>query len=146
MTASQPEAADFASPALTEALFYEAFAQLNTGLMEQVWFDSEQAYCVHPGGHPLYGRQAVMESWRSMFQGAQPLVLFYKLLHEQVWDDLAIHLVEERLSSRDGSHQGLIMASNCYVRTDTGWRLFSHHGSSVGLPRKADAEPPTRVH
>jgi ketosteroid isomerase-like protein len=138
--------ADFASPALAEALFYEAFSQLNIGLMEQVWFDSEQAYCVHPGGHPLYGHQAVLESWRGMFQGVQPLVLFYKVLHQQEWDDLAIHLVEERLSSRDGSRQGLIMASNCYVRSEAGWRLFSHHGSSVALPGKADPEPPPQVH
>lgn len=146
MKASQTEMADFASPALAEALFYEAFAQLDVGLMERVWFDSEQTYCVHPGGHPLYGHRAVLESWRGMFQGAQPLVVFYKVLHQQAWDDQVIHLVEERLSSKDGSHQGLIMASNCYVRTEAGWRLFSHHGSSVNLPRKADTQPPAQVH
>ncbi len=146
MDASQSELEDFASPALVEAFFYEAFAQLDGELMSRVWFDSEQAYCVHPGGHPLYGHQAVVESWRSMFQGAQPLVLFYKVLHKQEWDDLAIHLVEERLSSRDGRHQGLIMASNCYVRTQEGWRLFSHHGSSVSLPRKSTPDSSPRVH
>lgn len=146
MTANRPDTSDFASPALAEALFYEAFAQIDAGLMERVWFDSEQAYCVHPGGTPLYGHSAVLESWRNMFEGAQPLVLFYKVLHRQEWGDLAIHLVEERLSSRDGSHQGLIMASNCYVRSENGWRLFSHHGSAVSLSRKEEPESPPRVH
>lgn len=146
MTEPQLQAADFASPALVEALFYEAFARINMELMAQVWLDSERAYCVHPGGRPLLGSGEVLKSWRNMFQDAQPLVLFYKVLHRQEWADFAVHLVEERLSSRDGSRQGLVVATNCYVKTDEGWRLFSHHGSSCSLPRPTAAEEPPQLH
>jgi ketosteroid isomerase-like protein len=146
MSEAQPGNSDFASPALVEALFYEAFAQLGMDLMSRVWVDSEQAFCVHPGGRPLLGSQAVLASWRGMFQGAQPLVLFYKVVHKQEWGDLAVHLVEERLSSKDATHQGLVMASNCYVKTDGGWRLFSHHGSSLSLPQPSVPEAPPQMH
>jgi ketosteroid isomerase-like protein len=146
MSDPQTQAADFASPALVEALFYEAFAQLNADLMAQVWHDSERAYCVHPGGRPLLGRGAVLESWRGIFQGAQPLVLVYKVLHRQEWGGFAVHLVEERLSPRDGGRQGLVLASNCYVKTDEGWRLFSHHGSSRSLSRPTTVEEPPQFH
>ncbi|MEJ2455097.1 MAG: nuclear transport factor 2 family protein [Candidatus Thiodiazotropha sp.] len=146
MNESQPQASDFASPALVEALFYEAFAQIDMALMTRVWLDSERAYCVHPGGQPLLGSRAVLESWHSMFQGAQSLVLFYKVLNREEWGDLAIHLVEERLSSRDGSQHGLVMATNCYVKTGDGWRLFSHHGSSLSLPRPKQPEASPQIH
>jgi len=146
MPEKQPQTSDFASSALVEALFYEAFAQIDAGLMAAVWLDSEQTYCVHPGGRPLIGYERVLQSWRGMFEGAEPLVLFYKVLHKREWGEMAIHLVEERLSSRDGSHQGLVLASNCYVRTELGWRLFSHHGSSLSLPRSTSPEAPQQVH
>jgi len=146
MPETQPRSSDFASPALVEALFYEAFAQIDAGLMAALWLDSGETYCVHPGGRALIGYQAVQQSWRGMFQGAEPLVLFYKVLHKREWGEMAVHLVEERLSSRDGSHQGLVLATNCYVRTEQGWRLFSHHGSSLNLPRPATPEAPLQVH
>jgi ketosteroid isomerase-like protein len=146
MNESQARTSDFASSALVEALFYEAFAQIDMRLMTRVWLDSERAYCVHPGGRPLLGSGTVLESWRSMFQGAQPLVLFYKVLNREERGDFAIHLVEERLSSRDGSQQGLVMATNCYVKTGDGWRLLSHHGSSLSLPRTKQPEPSPQIH
>ncbi len=147
MPVIKPQVSDFASPALVEALFYEAFARIDAALMNAVWLDSGETYCVHPGGQPLIGYETVLRSWRGMFQGAQPLVLFYKVLHKREWGEMAVHLVEERLSSRDGSHQGLVLASNCYVRTEQGWRLFSHHGSSLALPRPTTPpEAPQQVH
>lgn len=146
MKEAQSKAPDFASSALTEALFYEAFAQLDADLMARVWVDSEQAFCVHPGGRPLVGHRAVVKSWRNMFQGAQPLALFYKLLHRQEWEGLAVHLVEERLSSGDGTHRGVVLASNCYVETTMGWRLFSHHGSVLQPPPSTVSTGATQLH
>ncbi len=140
MTMQKSKAADFASSALVEALFYEAFVQLDASLMAHLWHDSDQVFCIHPGARPLLGSRAVLESWRSMFQDAQPVVFFYKVLHKQELGDLAVHLVEEQISSHDGSLQGLVVASNCYVKTGKGWRLFSHHGSSLALPRPASPQ------
>lgn len=146
MGAKQAQKKSFESSAIAEAHFYEAFARLDAGLMSEVWLDSEATFCVHPGGAPLVGVQAVLDSWRGMFHGARPLVLFYKVVRKQVSENMALHLVEEKLSSEDGSQGGMVMASNCYLRTETGWRLLSHHGSPMSRAGTHSAEAPTRMH
>ena len=127
----------FASPGLAEAHFYEAFAQLDVERMRQVWLDSPDVFCVHPGAPVLLGVEAVLNSWGSMFRQAAPLALICKTLKTQVGDDLALHLVEERIGPKEGGHQGLVLASNCYVRSAQGWRLLSHHGSAVAQAASA---------
>jgi len=147
MSEKRQQEREYESSAMAEAHFYEAFARLDEDLMSEVWFDSDDAYCVHPGGQPLVGSQAVLESWRGMFRGGRPLVIFYKVIRKQVSDDMAMHLVEERLSSEDGRQRGLVMASNCYLRTVDGWRLVSHHGSPMSPDRSTpEPEMPARVH
>ena len=121
----------FASPALAEAHFYQAFAQLDIERMRQVWLDSPEVFCIHPGASVLLGVEAVLNSWRSMFNQAAPPALTYRVVKRQVRDDLALHLVEERISPQRGGRQGVVLASNCYVRSALGWRLLSHHGSAV---------------
>ena len=121
----------FASPAMAEAHFYQAFAQLDVESMQQVWLDSPEVFCVHPGAPALLGIGAVLNSWQSMFSQAAPLALSYKLIQHQAHKDIALHLVEESISPREGGRQGLVLASNCYVRSAQGWRLLSHHGSAV---------------
>lgn len=136
----------FESSAIAEAYFYEAFAQLDAELMAAVWSDSEAVFCLHPGGRPLLGKPTVLESWRKMFEGARPLVLSYLVVRQQVAGDMALHLVEERLSSADGRHRGLVMATNCYVRKGSGWYLLSHQGASLALPGSPVAEEPVMLH
>jgi len=123
----------FASSSVVEARFYEAFAQLDVDLMSAVWCDSETVFCLHPGGRTLLGIQAVMEGWRELFHGARPLVLSYQVIRKQVVGDMALHLVEERLSSGDGYHRGLVMATNCYLRMKGGWCLLSHQGTAMAI-------------
>ena len=146
MSGKQQPERTFESSAVAESYFYEAFAGLDAALMGEVWLDSDAAYCIHPGGQPLVGVERVLASWRGMFRDARPLALFYKVIRKQVNGDMAVHLVEERLSSEDGSRRGLVMASNCYLRTDAGWRLFSHHGSPMVPPDAPTQEASARVH
>ncbi|HEY6335991.1 MAG TPA: nuclear transport factor 2 family protein, partial [Alphaproteobacteria bacterium] len=48
--------------AVNEA-FYRAFADRDLTAMDKVWARVVEVACVHPGWAPLYGRDAVMESW-----------------------------------------------------------------------------------
>jgi hypothetical protein len=146
MNEKQSSARAFESSAIAESHFYEAFARLDAELMRDVWLDSESSYCIHPGGEPLVGVQRVIESWRNMFRGARPLALFYKVIRKQASGYMAVHLVEERLSSEDGRRRGLVMASNCYLRTTSGWRLFSHHGSPLVPPDASAHDASARMH
>lgn len=136
----------FESSAVAEAYFYEAFAQLDMDLMSAVWSDSDAVFCLHPGGQVLLGTPQVLASWREMFRGARPLVLSYQVIRKQVAGDMALHLVEERLSSANGLHRGLVLASNCYLRQGGGWHLLSHQGTSLALPSSPQAEEPAILH
>src|SRR4051812_50118399 len=57
------------------AAFYSAFAASDAERMDGIWARKAQVACVHPGWEVLSGRDAVMESWRRMFEtggGAPP--------------------------------------------------------------------------
>jgi ketosteroid isomerase-like protein len=136
----------FESSSLAEAYFYEAFANIDSQGMSQVWVSSDGAYCIHPGGEPMIGYAAVQGSWQAMFKGGQPVRLFYRVVNQQVSGDMAIHLVEEEISSIDGSQRGLVMATNCYQKGDGGWRILSHHGSPMVSLGRSQAEDSTQIH
>ena len=48
------------------AAFYQAFESLDMRAMAALWEESDRLFCVHPGGQPLYGRAAVIGSWRNI--------------------------------------------------------------------------------
>ena len=35
--------------------------------MEELWLEAPEAACIHPGHPPLYGYQAIMDSWQQIF-------------------------------------------------------------------------------
>jgi hypothetical protein len=146
MSEAGQQARVFESSAVAEAYFYEAFALLDIDLMSAVWCDSDAAFCLHPGGQPLLGTSLVLASWRKMFHHAQPLVLSYQVIRKRIAGEMALHLVEERLSSADGRHRGLVMATNCYLRQGDSWHLLSHQGTSMALPDSPQVEEPAVLH
>ena len=50
--------------------FYQAFAERDMGEMEAIWSEQAPVACIHPGWHPLAGREAVLESWRAILANA----------------------------------------------------------------------------
>jgi ketosteroid isomerase-like protein len=146
MHKSESKSRGFESPALAEAFFYEAFANIDSQGMSQVWLSSDCAYCIHPGGNPLVGYASVQASWQQMFNGGQPVNLFYRVVKSEVKGDMAIHLVEEEISAMDGSRHGRVMATNCYLKTDGGWWLLCHHGSPMVTLKGDRSERSTHLH
>ena len=50
-------------------MFYDAFSTASFDLMKKVWSSSEEIVCIHPGWAPLYGQEAVMQSWSNILEG-----------------------------------------------------------------------------
>jgi ketosteroid isomerase-like protein len=120
----------FATPDETEAAFYRAFEELDLDLMGQVWLDDPEAFCIHPGGDLLEGRQAVQQGWAEIFSGAHRPTLVHRTLRREAAGDLAVHLVEELIRPAGGSDApSRIIASNLYRRGRDGWRMLAHHAS-----------------
>src|SRR5689334_748063 len=49
--------------------FYAAFARRDAAAMDALWAREAEVACLHPGWEALFGREAVVESWRRILLG-----------------------------------------------------------------------------
>jgi len=110
-----------------ETSFYGAFSNLDMDLMRATWLFSDDIYCIHPGGPLQSGFDKVMSNWAFIFKDSRPPEINYALRRVVRQDNIAIHFVEEQIGS--GPEKATVLATNVYINTDQGWRLFSHHAS-----------------
>jgi uncharacterized protein (TIGR02246 family) len=123
----------------TEAAFYDALEKADLDAMMAVWADDDDIVCVHPGGMRLAGVEQVRESWRQIFAGGQ--ALRFRLRHLRSIDgmSLAVHSVYEQIAVAGESRTPPpVIATNIYIRTGNGWRMFAHHASPA--PASPDGE------
>jgi ketosteroid isomerase-like protein len=121
----------FAGPEEAEAAFYAAFERGDINAMMTVWADDDQAIvCVHPRGPVLAGRQAVRQSWQTIFAHSPGLKFRIAPQLQTLDSHLAVHVVHEHIQlSGEEQRQHTVIATNAYRRTATGWRMVLHHAS-----------------
>jgi ketosteroid isomerase-like protein len=131
----------YSSPEQAEAAFYQALEKADLAAMLSVWAEDEEILCIHPGGNRLVGIDALRESWRQIF-AAGPRMRF-QLLEVRVQSGrmLSVHNLYERITLAGQRRSQLVLATNVYVLTPSGWRMLMHHGSP--LPADASAPEPT---
>jgi ketosteroid isomerase-like protein len=129
------------SPEQAEAAFYKAMERADLAAMLAVWAEDEDIVCVHPGGNRLVGIDAVRESWRQIF--APGPHMRFQLLDVRVHGGrmLSVHNLYERITLAGQTRSHLVLATNVYVLTPSGWRMLMHHSS----PLPADATAPEPV-
>lgn len=131
------------TPDGAEEAFYEAFEQRDLDAMMAVWAEDDTIVCVHPGGERLVGREAIAEAWRQIFRNEARLE--FRLLHCHALSDegVVVHSVLEEIRV-DGrpDFRAVVAATNVFVLTDGGWRLWMHHGSNMGQAPDAAVDPP----
>src|SRR5882724_13163992 len=67
MTAAEREVLE------ANAAFYAAFEQRDPEAMDALWAREAPVACLHPGWEPLFGREAVVGSWRRiLLEGGAP--------------------------------------------------------------------------
>lgn len=125
--------------------FYDAFESLDPAQMERVWLRSARVQCTHPGWRRLSGIEAVLESWRRIFEST--LSMRFQLEDEEVslMGDLAWVVCVEHLRSQtlDGVAISRVEATNLFERHGDRWLLVHHHGSPVF---RSDEDPETSLH
>jgi uncharacterized protein (TIGR02246 family) len=130
----------FSDPDEAESAFYAAFEAADTDTMMSLWADDDTITCIHPGGSRLVGRAEILESWRQIF--ANPMRLRFRVSRRHALSDegVAVHSVQEEIEieGRAGV-AAVVAATNVFVLTDSGWRLWMHHASNT-LPPEAEAE------
>ena len=109
---------DEAAVLAANAAFYAAFNARDSDAMAALWATAAEVTCVHPGWNILRGREAVLESWRSILGNAEQAKIVGAA-------EVALVVGRELV----GGHP--IAVSNTFLLEEDGWKLLHHHASPV---------------
>jgi len=116
------------------AAYYVAFARRDADAMARLWAQ-EGLSCIHPGWPPLFGRDAVLASYRDIFRNP---------LQEEI--ELSAETViragnDGRIVCFERVGPALLVATNWFRKVKGEFRLIHHQASP--LPT-FEADPPAR--
>ncbi|MFX4220668.1 MAG: nuclear transport factor 2 family protein [Thalassobaculum sp.] len=117
---SQKAAVLFANEA-----FYLAFTTRDLKSMDALWSRDAPVACIHPGWRPLLGREEVMESWVTLLGNPTSPAVEFRDARVFLYGDVACVLGYEVMS------EGVLTATNTFVKEGDSWRLVHHHASPV---------------
>lgn len=122
---------DLSDAAVSEAnaRFYRALESADLDEMRDVWAQTDDAVCAHPGRTPLRGWAEVSASWEAiLLSGGNPQVI---TTEEAVTrrGTMAWVTVTENLIS--GGHTGAATALNIFEHDGERWRMVVHHAAPV---------------
>lgn len=123
-----------------QAAFYTAFVKRDLNAMMAVWAEDDSIACVHPLSVLIVGRQAVRESWESIFRNSPEMQFMINESSQTANDGLAIHVVEEHIRAPNTPPSAPVYATNVYRLTDNGWRMVLHHASPASSPMKQEKQ------
>lgn len=126
---------DHAAVLFANDAFYVAFAAADMTAMEAAWAGSDSITCIHPGWHALYGRDAVMDSWRSILGAASAPKIRVQGARAQVMGDVAYVVCHEILG------RGQLIATNVFVREAGRWRMVHHQAGQAPPPEEGEEAP-----
>ena len=137
MAEGQDRATDHADVEAANARFYQAFETADLDAMRELWLDDAEALCVHPGALPVRGTGPIYRSWALIMANTAYIQFILTDVEVSVLDDVAsVTCTENVLTGDDRSGPevfggGKAVATNVFVRTALGWRLWIHHASPV---------------
>ncbi|WP_214107436.1 nuclear transport factor 2 family protein [Acrocarpospora catenulata] len=119
--------------------FYNAIESADLDRMSEIWVEDvagRVAMCVHPGWPMLSGRSEVLRSWALIMANTPYIQFVLTDVSTTVLGDVAVLTCAENILTAAGADEtgfaaGRVVATNTYVRTPEGWRLWHHHGSPV---------------
>jgi len=139
----------FPTPQDAEAAFYDALERADFDAMMEVWSDDEEVCCIHPGGPRLTGYEQVRENWAQICKSGQRLQVH--LSDEVIVSGImfSVHSLHENILVRDEGRvagaRSVVVATNVFLRSGSGWRMLLHHGSPVPAPA-VRREVPVEAH
>ncbi len=119
------------------AAFYSAFENADLDAMRDLWLEDAETLCVHPGAMPVRGTPAISRSWALIMANTPYIQFFLTDVETSVLGDVASVTCTENVltadeTTDDGAFNGAkAVATNVFVRTAEGWRLWIHHASPV---------------
>ena len=117
------------------AAFYRAIETLDLRAMGALWVHEPWVRCVHPGWEVIAGWDAVRSSFEKIFANTNWLRVTPTGLDAVVLGDVGVVSCSENISAQQGDDVGLAVAqaTNLFLRTRDGWRIFHHHASPASV-------------
>lgn len=137
--------------------FYDALEGGDLDLLTALWLPGPHTLCVHPGAEPLRGTPTILRSWAAVMSAMLYMQFFLTDVEVALGPagsagnagdgQVAMVTCTQNLltagQSGDETFTGAkAVASNVFVRTGTGWRLWSHHSSPVISGMQEDRDDP----
>jgi uncharacterized protein (TIGR02246 family) len=122
--------------AVNEA-FYAAFEAADLDAMTDLWAEGAETLCIHPGSLPVRGTSAINRSWALIMANTPYIQFFLTDVETSVHQDVAAVTCTENVLTAAEMEEGgdftgaRAVATNVFVRTEEGWRLWIHHASPV---------------
>ena len=149
-TGSSSNADQRAEVEAANAAFYTAFETADLDGMRDLWLEDPETLCVHPGALPVRGTPAISRSW-ALIMANTPYIQFFltdvevSVLRSDDRDVASVTCTENVLTADEGMDRDSFggakaVATNVFVRTPEGWRLWIHHASPVLSGRHDDEE------
>jgi ketosteroid isomerase-like protein len=126
------------------AAFYAAYEGADLDAMQQLWADAPDSVCIHPGALPVRGAGAINRSWALVMAHTPYIQFFLTDVEVGLHGDVASVTCTENVLTGDeraGTELfggGSAVATNVFVRTPDGWRLWLHHTAPVVSPGGVD--------
>ena len=123
--------------------FYRAFESRDVSEMEKLWAAGDNIQCGHPGWRILRGWNAVIESWRCIFEDTLAIRFNLTDVSIEIRGAIAwVTLYENLNSSVEGQNlSATILTTNIFEKSSGGWRMILHHGSAVMQPPPDEEAP-----
>jgi hypothetical protein len=115
----------------SNAAFYRAVEELNVADMERLWLHESWVRCIHPGWDLLVGWEVIRQSWEQIFSGTTWIRVTPTTVDVQLLGDVGMVGCAENITATSDGDVGVAVAqaTNLFLRTADGWRMFHHHSS-----------------
>jgi ketosteroid isomerase-like protein len=114
--------------------FYAAFARRDMAAMTDVWAEDDNISVIHPGWEPIFGQEAVLESWQAIIGGDASPEISCRSPRAAVRGTVGIVVCFEEIQG------SFLIATNVFVKDDGRWRM-THHQAAPTRGRPSEDEP-----
>ncbi|MGE5146319.1 MAG: nuclear transport factor 2 family protein [Candidatus Eiseniibacteriota bacterium] len=118
--------------------FYRAFASRDAETMAGLWARTVPVACIHPGWDVLTDHAAIVASWRRLL--ANPASPAVRCRDAKAFTVGAAGFVV----CHEVLPEGVLVATNFFVREDGRWKLVHHQAGPVALATPEPAPPASR--
>ncbi len=129
--------------------FYDAFTRLDLEAMSNLWAKRTPVTCVHPGWDLVLGYEAVMQSWRAIFDGTSEIRFRVEEPQVTCVGEAGWVVCRELLYTTVGGTplENVMTAINTFVLEDGAFRIAHHHAAPLLAGKPRSVRPPdTQLH